>query len=132
MILRINVDEGEASIEEVFNGSATDIISQCRETKGDYHFIPPRKPASPRRPVSEMTIFAQARRGDRTIRQYENGTIEVLTNGVPELVAKPVLRALCVELGLTLLNGNGNAKNTRTLGADVIAALNELGAADES
>ena len=73
-----------------------------------------------------MNISAQAQRDDLTIKQYENGTIEVLTNGIPEAMAKPALRKLCTELGITLLNGNGNAKNTQTLGADVISKLNEL------
>ena len=42
MILHINIDEGEASIKEALNGSASDVISQCRETTGSYHSIPAR------------------------------------------------------------------------------------------
>ena len=76
-----------------------------------------------------MTVSAPAGRDDRTIRQYENGTIEMLTNDVPEPVAKPVLREPCAELGINPLNGSGNAKNTPTLGAEVIAAPNDAGSA---
>lgn len=125
MILRINIDEGEPSIEEVFDGSLGDMLNQCRETSGDYQFLVARRSSGIKRPLTELSVSAQAQHGRRTINQYENGTIEVLTNGVREAVAKPVLRELCAELGIDPLNSNGNAKNTRTLGANVITTLNE-------
>ena len=126
MVLRINIDEGDASIEEVFDGSAAELVNKCRESADGYQFMLSRKTGELKRSLSDMNISAQAHRGVSTIKQYENGTIEVLTNGIPEAMAKPALRKLCTELGISIINGNGNAKNTRTLGADVIASLSEL------
>jgi hypothetical protein len=57
-----------------------------------------------------MSVSALTQCGDRTINQYENRTIEVLTNGVVEAVARPILRELGAELGVNPLNGNGNPK----------------------
>ena len=82
VILRINIDEAEASIEEV-------------EDRADH----------------------------RIIKQLENGTIVVEIGGVRVPVAKPELRAVAVPLGISLLTGSGGKKNTRQLGADIIAAL---------
>lgn len=132
MILRINIEEGDVSIEELCNEPATRVRGLAREVAGDYHFPIPRKQIASKRPLSEMNVSAQAQSGSRVIRQYENGTVEVLINGIPEAVAKPVLRELCTEFGIDLLNGSGNPKNTRTLGADLIAALNALSTAAET
>lgn len=55
--------------------------------------------------------------------ELENGTIEVFLND--ELVApsKPYLRDIAKELGISILNGNGNPFNTRQLGSVLIKEL---------
>jgi hypothetical protein len=40
-------------------------------------------------------------------------------------MAKPALRSIAAKVGVDLLNGNGNAKNTRQLGADIIRVLKD-------
>jgi hypothetical protein len=63
--------------------------------------------------------------GDYQIEQYENGTIIVSKNGAPQAQAKPALREIAKELGVSLLNGNGNPMNTRSLGAAILSTLNQ-------
>lgn len=55
--------------------------------------------------------------------ELENGTIEVFLND--ELVArsKPYLRDIAKELGVSILNGNGNPFNSRQLGSVLIKEL---------
>ena len=80
MILRINVDETEASIETVFDGPATEVLARCKDAGGDLQFSF-RTTSSPRRPLKELKILAQARWGMYSVSQYENGTIIVEKNG---------------------------------------------------
>ena len=61
-----------------------------------------------------------------TIRELESGTIEVEQFGQPVLPAKPVLRELAMRLNIPILNGNGNALNTRSLGSLIIKSISQL------
>ena len=47
MILRIKIDEGDASIEEVYDGSAAELVNKCRESAGDYEFMLSRETGEP-------------------------------------------------------------------------------------
>lgn len=124
MILRINVDETEASIEEIFDARASELLGHCKETSGgDYLFPIGGRRSGPARPLEELQVTAEARVGERVVRQYENGTVIVETAGTREPMTKPMLREMAAELGVSLLNSNGNPRNTRQLGAEVIAAL---------
>ena len=125
MILKINVEDGEASIEEVYYGAASDLLTKCKDAGGDYQYAI-RKQLPTSRLVDELRVIASARSGNREILQYENGTIAVDTDGMREATVKPVLRQIAAELGVSLLNSNGNLMNTRQLGAEVIAALRAL------
>jgi pyruvate/2-oxoglutarate dehydrogenase complex dihydrolipoamide acyltransferase (E2) component len=123
MILRIVIEEGEASIQELTDGSTSALIAQCRDNGPDFHFQIRRPPAAAQ-DVNALTVVARAAASDHEILQFENGTVVVDTAGVREPVAMPILRKLAAELGLSLVWGGGRVKNTRQLGADVIAALN--------
>ena len=122
LILRIDIDEGEAAIVEVFDGGKADLIAQCKDLGARYQYVFKKNHA--KRSFDELKVTAQAQRGDRKIMQLENGTIVVEVGGVKQGVVKPVLRAICEDVGVSLLNANGNKRNTRQLGAEVIAALN--------
>lgn len=54
----------------------------------------------------------------------------VSCNGAVLPQAKPALREIAAELGVPLVNGNGNPANTRQLGSAVLAAL-QAGAKDD-
>ena len=60
------------------------------------------------------------------IRELENGSIEVELDGIVLLPVKPALRELAIQLNVGLLNGNGNAFNTRQLGSQIIKSIQEL------
>ncbi len=64
------------------------------------------------------------------IRELENGSIEVERDGVILLPVKPALRDLAIQLNIGLLNGNGNAFNTRQLGSQIIKSIQELTATE--
>lgn len=45
---------------------------------------------------------------------------------MPKEVAKPALRDLATSLGVSLVNNNGNPRNTRQLGSEIIVAIQTL------
>jgi hypothetical protein len=61
-----------------------------------------------------------------TIRELENGTIEVEWGGKLIVPAKPILRELAIRLNVSIVNGNGNPLNTRSLGSLVIHTVSLL------
>jgi hypothetical protein len=122
MILRINIDEGEASIEDIADGSVSEILARCAEAIDGYRFTV-RTRANEPADLSNLKVVASASAGHYKIEQLENGSIIVELEGSRVPVAKPILRDIANQHGITLLNNNGGRKNTRQLGANVIAAL---------
>jgi hypothetical protein len=122
LVLRINVEDGEASIEELLDCPADQLPRVATETAGDYVY---RTRSSQRPRLSSSTVIvSEATYGDYRIVQYETGTIIVERDGMPEPKAKPILRMIATQIPVSLLNANGNPHNTRQLGAEIIAALN--------
>lgn len=78
---------------------------------------------SPSRSLEEQKVTSEVGHGQYIIREYESGTIIVLKDEVIESTAKPILRMIAKELGVAILNSNGNPMNTRQLGARVIKEL---------
>ncbi len=58
-----------------------------------------------------------------TIRELKTGTIIVERNGDSVSPAKPELQRFAAMLGIDVLNGNGNPKNTRQLGNLILRAV---------
>lgn len=83
---------------------------------------PPRQPPV----LANLKIVARAQHGAVELMQYENGSIAATEAGAPIYVVKPLLRRIAGTVGVDVLNGNGNPKNTRSLGYDVIRALQDL------
>lgn len=121
MILRLNVLEGEASIEELFRGSVAELMPLCSEVGGKLHY-PVKKDASEPVALDGLAVTGESRIGPWHIMQFENGSIAVETDGVREPVVKPVLRQIARVQGISLLNGNDKPLNTRQLGAAIIAS----------
>lgn len=137
MILRIVVDEDEVSIEEIMDCSASEIHARGTNSTGKYivyingsgRKVGTEQDGSDRRRLSvgelqKLKETGSASHGRYRIVQYENGTVLVETEGGAQDVAKPILREIAKEVGVDILNSAGNMKNTRTLGADIIKALN--------
>jgi hypothetical protein len=127
LVLRINTDETEASIEELLDCPADRITEFTSDTPDAYVF---RVNSSTRatRAVDDMAATAEGHFGPHRILQYENGTIAVETDGVRQPVAKPILREIAAQIGVSLNNGNGNPSNTRQLGGEILSVLRDRGA----
>lgn len=96
MILRINVEEGEASIEEIIDQPATLFTSACKELASEYRFSVRRSPVTAQ-PLDHRLVAAEASVGTFRVRQYENGTIAVDANGVSQQFAMPILREIAAD-----------------------------------
>jgi hypothetical protein len=120
MVLRINTSDGEASIEELFRGTVDELRPLCRDAENDLQYII-RKPSSEPLVFDGLAITGSVQIGSRRVIQYENGSIAVEVDGARAPVVKPILREIAAELRLSPLNSNGNAMNTRQLGAAIIA-----------
>lgn len=137
MILRLVIEDDEVSIEELLDCAATEI--RKRSTNGAGKYIVPingsglgnrsEQDDSGHRGLSieelqKLSETGSARHGKHRVVQYENGTVLVESEGRVQEVAKPILREIAKDVGVDIVNGAGNKKNTRTLGADIIKALN--------
>ena len=125
IVLRLNIEDGEVSIEEFFDYPVSEAMPLFRSNDGKYS-LSLSGSSREMKPLDELGIVSRAEIGDVDILQYENGTISVEINGQLKQPAKPILRDYAVKFGVDILNSNGNPKNTRSLGADVIRAVNEL------
>ena len=76
-----------------------------------------------RHEFGEMVVTAEACHGPCRILQYEYGTTMMERDGEAQPQAKPLLRGIATSLGISLLNANGNACNTRQLGVEILRAL---------
>ncbi|WP_299653867.1 hypothetical protein [uncultured Jannaschia sp.] len=121
IVLRLVVEENEVSIEELLDRPAAEVLSELRESGGRLIYSPGTRRQG--RDLSELKVTSAAKYKNIEIRQFENGTILVERDGVPDNPAKPTLRSVANDIGVDVLNANGNPKNTRTLGADILTVL---------
>ncbi|MDH0361064.1 hypothetical protein ACEUCT_18390 [Aeromonas caviae] len=78
------------------------------------------------KPLSEMEIREEVYYKNHIIRQYENGTIEVLTDGISEKITKPTLIKIAKELSVSPINSAGSKMNTRQLGDKIIKNIKAI------
>lgn len=132
IIIRLTVDDDEVSIEEFWDTSAQEVRQRATDKAGKFTLgISSPTSNGPGRhrqvlPLGEqrkLTEIGSAEFEGYKIVQYENRTILIEKDGKPQQVARPILRAIAKKIRVDHLNGAGNPKNTRTLGADIIRAL---------
>ncbi|WP_339108022.1 hypothetical protein [Thioclava sp. GXIMD4216] len=121
IVLRLVVEENEVSIEELLDCTSAAARSEMRAAASKLVYTPQK--LSRARELSDLRVTAQAVSSDILIKQLENGTILVERNGQRETPAIPALREVAVAIGVDILNSNGNPKNTRSLGADILTVL---------
>lgn len=122
IVLRINTEEMQ--IETLFDGSVEQAISlMCTSGSNSKYTLALSKLTKADRINRDIPKVKEAVWGDFTIVERENGTIEVIDNGVSLVPAKPHLRHVAKELGVSILNSNGNHYNTRQLGSLLIREL---------
>lgn len=125
VILRLSSDDDHGlSIEEVDDFPSSEIAVKARRAGEDWVYTFTRPKQLP--DVSGLQITDDAWHNDFHVRRYENGTIRVMRNGHEFDVTKPALRQIAEEIGIDLLNRQGNPKNVRQLGTDIITALKAL------
>ncbi|QDV25901.1 DUF6998 domain-containing protein [Aureliella helgolandensis] len=126
IILRINTEEMQ--IETLLDASVSEAIGLMaaeRDGKRDLALSKLIRPAI--RPIEVGTVKEVSFEG-YTVRELETGTIQVELAGRPILPVKPALRRLAMHLNIALINTNGNALNTRSLGSLVIRSITQLNA----
>ncbi|WP_102325911.1 DUF6998 domain-containing protein [Komagataeibacter saccharivorans] len=124
VVLRLNFDDDDISIEEVVDMSASDFLPLCHEAEGVYIYSPRHQKAVV--PIGDQKAVREVSYGPYRVIEYESGTIQVEKEGVPARITKPALRELATSLGVSLLNNTGNKRNTRQLGSEVISAIEAL------
>jgi len=125
IILRINTDEMQ--IETLLNDTIANTIELMTPTDANgKRCISLSKLTNSKKIRTDIPTATTSHYGAYTVTALENATILVFVNGEPVSPAKPVLRKLAAELGVELLNSNGNAHNTRQLGSLVMAAMANL------
>lgn len=129
MILRVNVDEETGiSVEELLDAPADAARETMRVADGRLVYAIGQGARREKRPVEDLRITARAKWSNFEIVRYESGPIRILRDGIVQpVVVKDVLRPLATELGVSLTTARGEAKNTQTLGADVIRAIHLRG-----
>lgn len=133
IIIRLTVDDDEVSIEEYLDTSAQEVRQRATEKAGKFTLAisSATSNGSSRRvlPLDEQRRLAVIGTADfegYKIVQYENRTILVEKDGKPQKVARPILVKVAKKIGVDHLNGSRNPKNTRTLGGDIIRALETI------
>ena len=122
IVLRLNVEESEASIEELLDCRVDRLSEHVVESAADFTYRLRGRPRDPL-PINDLAIVAEAVAGDTRIVQYESGTIAIEEDGQPLAPVLPVLKKIATNVGVSLLNSAGGPKNTRQLGAEIIAVL---------
>jgi len=128
IVLRISVDETDPSIEELLDYTVSELPSLCKEYAGKL-VLPISSTGKHAKAPRDLKVIDSAFHSYFEIRQLENSTILTFDRGAAVSPAKPLLRRIAHEVGVDVLNRNGNPKNTRSLGADIITALQD-GAGD--
>lgn len=122
IVLRINTEERE--IETLLDAPIDKAIELMGPAVGGKRSISLSKLVSKgRRNQEPAKLITEVRHGDYTVRELENGSIEVATHGSLVVPVAPVLRKLAAELNIGIINGAGNPYNTRQLGSLVIKSL---------
>lgn len=125
IILRMNTDEMQ--IETLLNETIKDTIElMTSPNKDGKRSISLSKLVPSKTNRSDIPAASTVRFRSYTVTALENGTITVFSEGKSMSPAKPVLRKIAAEIGVSLLNSNGNPCNTRQLGSLVMSAITNL------
>ncbi len=124
MVFYMNIEEMQ--IETLLDAPLSEAQQLFSESAGKQNLTLGKLRGSNRsssRSLEEQKVTNEARYDEYIVREYESGTIAVLKNEVIEPTAKPILRKIAKEIGLSIMNPNGNLMNTRQLGARIIKDL---------
>ncbi|MBK1736185.1 hypothetical protein CKO15_13080 [Halorhodospira abdelmalekii] len=126
IVLRVNTEEMQ--IETLLNApieEALHLMSSARD--GRRLSLPLGRLGRREKPHRSLKILRQINVEGFTVRELENGSIEVMQAGTRVVPAKPTLRKLARRHNLSLLNSRGNPLNTRQLGSWILRSLSDAG-----
>lgn len=123
IVLRVNTEEMQ--IETLLNAPVGEAVQLMSAERGGKQSLPLRRLGRKERPRGELKTVREVMFEGYTVRELENGSIEVEQGGTLLLPAKPRLRELAKRLNVSLLNSSGNPLNTRQLGSQIIKSLSE-------
>ena len=130
IILRMNTDEMQ--IEVLLDATVGEVRKLLTPGQARKLNLPLSKLVKKPRRATDLKSIDEVDFDGVTIRELENGTIEVEKSGEKLNVVKPTLRQIAAKLNVGLINGNGNKLNTRSLGTRVIEAIKSLPAKNDS
>ncbi len=126
IILKLNVDaDNGVSIECLMDLPIDKAKSQLNDNLRFYISNVNRSS----KPIENIDISSTATFDNYEIRQYENGTIHIVSDNEIMSPARPILRDIAVKIGVDINFETGAEKNTRHLGAQVIKRVNHINAA---
>ena len=122
IILRINTEEMQ--IEILLN----DVISEAKKlmtqpNAGGKVSIALSKLVKKQKVRTNIATIKTVNIDAYTLQELENGTIEILKDDELITPTKPTLRVFASKFNISLLNNNGNKRNTRQLGSLIIKAI---------
>ena len=126
MVLRMNT--AEMQIETLLDAPLEKALEMMSAEKNGRRDLALSKLLKPKRPIIDPVKIVEFQ--GYTIRELENGTIEVEKLGQLIIPAKPALRELAMSLNIPIVNGSGNALNTRALGSLIIKSICQLNEPD--
>jgi hypothetical protein len=124
IVLRLNT--AEMQVETLLDASVPEAMSLMTEERNGNRDLALSKISRPKIPIAPPIAIKCVDFEGFTIRELESGTIEVAKAGKLILPAIHTLRELATKLNVSILNGNGNPLNTRSLGSLVIHAVSLL------
>lgn len=121
MVFYLNTEE--MRIETLLDVPISEVHALLTESGGKQNLALGKLRGSTRatsRALDEQKVISEAKHHQYTVREYESGTVVVLNGATIESAALPILKKMAKELGVSILNSNGNPLNTRQLGARII------------
>ena len=123
IVLKVNTEEMQ--IETLLNEETDVAKTFMRESSGNSGklIISLSRLLNTNKLKKDVSTVNTVHKAPYTIKELENGTIEVYKGADHITPAKPILREVAEQLNLSILNSNGNPFNTRQLGSLIIRTL---------
>jgi hypothetical protein len=123
IIVQLNVDDDTGVSIEILEDQPADVFKASMSGAGDAIRYSRTRKQAPVRDDDDLDVRDHGTFDSILVEQLENQTIRASRSGVPLTPVKPYLRELAKSLNVSILNGSGNKKNTRQLGADILKAI---------
>jgi hypothetical protein len=121
IILKVNLEEME--IQTLFDGSTEAAAKLMSEASSGKQTISLSTLLPKRLKEKNLKSVGEVHWRTYKLSELETGSIEVFQHGAAVIPAKPMLRMIAAELGVSIVNSSGNPYNTRQLGTLVMDTI---------